>query len=714
MIALNLFLRKKSAKISEILQTENAECGLACLGMICSFYKFFTDLSTLRSRFPISQKGCTIQHIMEIAHSLDFTSRPLKLDLNGIPHLKLPCILHWEFNHFVVLESVQKTTVTIIDPSFGRRTISLVDLSKSFTGIALELLPTRQFEQKSEKRTIKMSQLFGQLVDVKKSVIQIIVLAVALEIFGILNPLYVQLVLDKVIVSDSKELLNVLVIGFICILIFHRCVEWMRSWMLMYLGTIVNIQWRSNVLHHLLHLPVSYFEKRTLGDVVSRFNSIDVIQKTLTVSFIESVLDGVMVIITLAIMLVYSPSLSLVSIGAMLLYIAGRLVTYLPLKSATEEKIVYDAKSQTNFLETVRGVKAIKLYSCQENRHALSTNLMIDNTNAGVEVQRIRLNYSTLNSLIFGIERILVFYFGAKLVISGDFTIGVLMAFNIYREKFGSRMTALVDRYFEFSMLRIQGERLADIVLENKEPNFLSSIATHQISTSIRFDGISFRHADGEPLILNDLSFAVAEGESVALIGPSGCGKTTIVNLILGILKPVSGQIFIGESDVAEIGFNNVRKLVGTVMQDDTLFSGSIADNICFFDNERDQMFIVECAKLAWINDDINAMPMGYNTLIGDMGAALSGGQKQRILIARALYKKPKILLLDEATSHLDVDLEQKVNASIKSLNMTRVIVAHRLETIASADRIVDISRLDITASVKSLAPAADPICLPG
>jgi ATP-binding cassette subfamily B protein RaxB len=361
------------------------------------------------------------------------------------------------------------------------------------------------------------------------------------------------------------------------------------------------------------------------------------------------------------------------------------------LKKATEERIIHEAKLSTNIIESVRGMRSISLFSKQSDRHSLTANHLVDLINAGVNVDKIKLNYSTMNSLIFGMERILVFFFGAQLVLQGAFTVGVLIAFNIYREKFDLRISSLIDKYFDFRMLRVQADRLADIVLHEKEPNIDLHQDTSELAPSIKLSNVSFAYAEGEQKVLENISFEVNAGESVAIVGPSGAGKSTLINLLLGIINPQSGTICIGNTPLNKIGFNNLRKVVGTVMQDDTLFSGSISDNICFFDHSKEFDRIIECAKMAHIHDEIIAMPMGYDTLIGDMGTALSGGQKQRLLIARALYKEPKILVLDEATSHLDVELERKVNDSIRQLSVTRIIVAHRPETIQSADRIIDI-----------------------
>jgi ATP-binding cassette subfamily B protein RaxB len=412
-------------------------------------------------------------------------------------------------------------------------------------------------------------------------------------------------------------------------------------------------------------------------------------------------------------MFVYSRVLGCVAVTAMALYALMRWLWYRPLRRATEEQIVRTAKQQTHFLETVRGAKTIKLFNRHDERRASWVSLLVEQVNAGLHVQKLQLLYQQINGLLFGIEGILIIWLGARMVMDGQFTVGVLIAFNAYKGQFDSRVGSLIDKYFEVKMLQLQGERLADIVFERPEPD---AVLRHvpgeadDLAASIEFDAIGFRYADGEPAVLDGVSFSIKPGESVALVGPSGCGKTTLVNVLLGVLEPTAGRVRIGGVDINKLGLGQIRSLVGTVLQDDVLFAGSIGENISFFDPDADPKWIVECARLAAVHADIGAMPMGYNTLVGDMGTVLSGGQKQRVLLARALYKRPKILVLDEATSHLDLQREQQVNAAVNTLRMTRLIVAHRPETIASAERVVMLNngRIVLDRPTATLAHAPD------
>jgi ATP-binding cassette subfamily B protein RaxB len=674
-----------------ILQTEATECGLACLGMVASYHGYRTDLASLRRKFSISLKGVTLSGLMQIAHRLELATRPLKLDLDHLSQLKLPCILHWNFNHFVVLKEVGIKSVTIHDPAFGIRKLSFEELSKSFTGVALEVWPNSGFQQQEQRQPIRLRQLMGRVTGLGRSFTQILLLALSLEVFALVSPFFMQWVIDNVIVSADRDLLTTLAIGFGLLMLMQQAVTAIRSWVLMYMGTTLNIQWRANVFTHLVSLPIQYFEKRHLGDVVSRFSSIDQIQRTLTTSFLEAVLDGLMTIVTLVMMFIYSPTLGWIAVGAMTLYALTRWAWYRPLRTATEEQIIHAAKQQSHFLETIRGVKAIKLFQRQEERRSTWLTLVVDQINADLRTQKLQLLYKLINGLLFGVENILIIWLGAKLVLDGNFTVGVLMAFLAYKGQFDTRVSSLIDKYFEVKMLQLQGERLADIVTTEPETGQETNLhlIDKELPATLSVQNVRYRYAEQEPYVLDGVTFTINEGESVAIVGPSGCGKTTLLNVLLGILPASEGDVMIGGANVKHIGVNALRATIGTVLQDDVLFAGSIADNISFFDPEANQAWIEQCAAMAAIAPDIMAMPMGYNTLVGDMGTVLSGGQKQRVLLARALYKRPKILFLDEATSHLDVAKEQEVNAAIKALAMTRIIVAHRPETIASANRVI-------------------------
>lgn len=682
-------------KVPVILQTESSECGLACLAMIAGYYGYESDLLTLRQKHPISQKGATLTTLVKIANNLHLTTRPLKLELDELNQLRLPCILHWDLNHFVVLKNISASKITIVDPAFGEKVFTYDQASAHFTGIALELWPDSNFEEKKDKTSIHIFKLFGEIRGLWKSLGQILILALVLEIFSLVSPFFMQWVIDHAIVSADLNLLTTLAIGFGLLMVLSSLISLLQAWVVMHMATTLNVQWKANIFHHLVNLPTNFFQKRHLGDIISRFGSIDAIQRTLTTSFLTAILDGLMTLFTLILMFVYSAKLGWIAVITMLIYAVIRWIWYYPLRRATEDQIVHAAKQNTHFMETMRGIRTIKQFEKQDYRQATWLSLFVNQINAGLTTQKLNLMFGFVNTLLFGLQNIIIVWLGATLVIEGEFTVGVLMAFIAYKNQFSGRVSSLIDKYVEVKMLSLHGERLADIVLTDREKTDSSLFlpeSSEQQKKGIDVKSLRFRYSENEPWIIHGINFNIPEGQSVAIVGPTGCGKTTLMNLLLGNLTPEHGEVKIGGQSIKNSGSNKIRSFIAYVAQDDVLFAGSILENISFFDDGVQQDWVEQCAKMASVHDEIITMPMGYQTLVGDMGNILSGGQKQRVLLARALYRKPKILFLDEATSNLDIRKEKEINDMIKSLNITRITIAHRPETIASVDRIITLN----------------------
>lgn len=689
---LNLSFRHK---LPVLRQTQAAECGLTCVGMIAGFYGHQIDMVSLRHRFPSSQKGSTLTDVMSFAQNLGMGCRAVRLELDELHKLSLPCVLHWDMNHFVVLKSISKNTITIHDPARGVRKVAMDEVSRSFTGVALELYPAATFEQKNEKKSISMLNLIRNVSGIGSAFTQVALLSLALEFFGIISPFYMQWVIDQVLVSSDRDLLTLLGVAFISITLFQNLISALRSWVTTWFSSMLSVQWSGNLCAHLLGLPLSYFEERHVGDILSRFGSIANIQSTLTGRFISSIFDGVMALVTLAVIFTYNANLTFVVIGLFLLYALIRWISFEPFRQANEDQLLASAQAQSQLLESIRGVQAIKLNNKQDLRVSTFTNETVESTNKGITTQKLSIGFSTLQGTISGVGKIVLIWLAAGQVLDGNFTSGMLVAFISFSDQFISRSAGLINALIEFKMLRLHGERISDIVLTEKEQNMESNIALAEQEGPVRLDirQLSFRYSATDAEIFTGFNLSIEAGESIAIIGPSGQGKTTLAKLLLGLLKPVSGSICINGVDHAKLGMTHYRDLIGSVMQSDMLFAGSIMDNISFFDASLDRHHVERVARIAQIHDDIMAMPMGYNSMVGDMGSSLSGGQVQRVILARALYRKPRILILDEATSHLDVARESAINAAIKHMAMTRVIIAHRPETILSADRIIQISR---------------------
>lgn len=678
-------------RVPLILQTEMAECGLACLAMVAGFYGHQVDLLSLRHRFAVSTKGATLEQLINVSDQLHLSARPLKLDLEELCQLQMPAILHWDLNHFVVLKKVNRKFVWIHDPAMGECKITLAEASKHFTGIGLELLPTKAFEKKKEKISLPLSNFWSQLSGLKRVLIHVFLLSLLIQLFALVSPFFMQIILDDIIISQDLDLLFIVAIGFFLLTLINQATSTLRSLVLLHLGNQLSVQMTSKLFRHLLRLPLTYFESRHLGDIVSRFGSLGSIQSLLTTGLISVLLDGLMAITTLIMMFVYLPLLAWVVVSAVIIYALIRVASFTPFRRLNEEQIIASAKEDSNFMETIRAAQSIKIFGKEIQRQALWHNYYVDSLNTGIRTAKLGLIFEVANSLLFAIENIVVIYLGAKAVIASEISVGMLLAFISYKGQFASKASALIGKAIEYKMLSLHLERVADIAMTETEVGLNSVDKEIPLNGQITLQDLSFRYDNNQPYLFENVNVTINQGESVAIVGASGGGKTTLLKVMLGLFQANKGQVLVDGVSIGRIGLRNFRSQVAAVMQDDQLLSGSMSDNISFFDANVDQDWLEQCAKLAAIHDEIIEMPMEYNSLVGDMGTSLSGGQKQRVLLARALYKKPKILFLDEATSHLDVKLESIVNQEIKQLNVTRIIIAHRPETILSADRIVQL-----------------------
>ena len=684
------FLSGSKYRLPVIMQSEAAECGLAVLAMVSSYYGYQTDLLSMRRRFSVSSHGLNLKNLIDMAGNLGFSSRALQLELSEVKDLQLPCILHWDMNHFVVLKSVNKNKVIIHDPASGESIYSLDELGKHFTGVALELTPTSNFKIKNDKNKIKIKQLINGVTGLKRVLLQIFALSALLQIFSVIMPFYMQIVVDDVIQYQDGELLILLVVGFGLVFFLQLISNWVREYIILYLSSKFSFHISSMVFNQLIHLPMDYFEKRHTGDIISRFDSLQKIKEFVSIGFVSAIVDGLMAIVILAVMLIYNVWLTLLVIFICLFYISLRLLLYAPLRLKTQEAIAEKAKHDSVFIEVVRSIQTIKIFQKENDRQNIWKNHLANTLNSEISISKWNITYDNINKLLFGVENLLVIYLAANSVMDNLMSLGMLYAFINYKSQFVDRVNNLTDHIIEFKMLALHLDRLSDIVLNKREnTSAIPALLNQELSGKIEVKNLSYRYGEADLPVFEGVSFTIQAGETVAIVGASGAGKTTLIKCLMGLLVPTEGEIIIDDKPLKDIF--EYRKKISGVMQDDQLFNGSIYDNIACFSPDIEHDKVIFSAKMAAIHDDIKNMPMEYNTLVGDMGSNLSGGQKQRIMLSRALYSDPKIMFLDEATSNLDIENESYVSQNIKELNITRVIVAHRPETISSADRVIEI-----------------------
>lgn len=681
------FARRRRLPI--IQGAEAAECGLACMAMIARYHGHDVDLNGLRQRFSLSMSGATLRSLMGLAEPLGLAARALRVELSALGKVRLPAVLHWDLNHFVVLKSVKGDKAVVHDPAMGARTYTLDELSKHFTGVVLELTPADSFQRVTARAPIKLTSLWSRMTGFWSAFFQILGLSLALQVATFALPFQMQLVVDEAIFRADRDLLTVLALGFGALVIVQASIEALRGWALQVFGHLLTFQMVGNIVRHLMRLPADYFEKRHVGDILSRIGSAGAIQDVLTRGVVAALIDGVMALVAVIILFLYSPTLAGVVIGAVALNLAIAFAVFPALKARMEEQIIEQAREQSHIMETVRAATTIKIMGRESERESSWRNLYANVTNAAVSVGKYTLSLAFTQSLVTGLQTVLVIYLGARAIIAGDgFSIGMLLAFLSFRQTFTDRATALINQAMQFRFLGLHLDRLADIVSAEAEaaPTMTPPL---RVLGGIEISEVSYRYGAADPLVLTGVDLSIAPGEFLAITGASGGGKTTLMKLLLGLRPPSGGTITLDGQPATPELWRAWREQVGVVAQDDRLLSGTIADNIAFFDPDLDMARVHEAAVAARIHDDIGRMPMQYLSLVGDMGSTLSGGQKQRVLLARALYRRPRVLILDEGTANLDVDTEELIGDLISALPITRIVVAHRPALLQRADRVV-------------------------
>ena len=675
-----------------IQQAESSECGLACVAMVAGYHGYDVSLLSLRRRFPISLKGTTIKTLMTIAESLNLETRALKVEIDQISGLQIPAIIHWNFNHFVVLVDIKQNGEKFIlhDPSKGVISCTKQQFSQSYTGVALELVPTINFEKKNDRPKLRLNQLWTSTKGVIGAFSQIILLSFLLQAVVLIAPFYMQTAIDSALPFADSGLLAILALGFGGLAIVNAVASWLRSRLLLHIAQALSFQMVSNLVRHMLRLPLAWFEKRQIGDVISRFSSTMPVSDLLAKGLIAGIVDGVMAIITLLLMIAYSPALALLAFGSLGVIAAIRLGLLPVYNRYNRDAIGAQAIEQSVIIESLHGIAAIKAFNQESDRFRLWRDKKASAINALIKLGRIRNVTDIGEQAVIDFESVAFVFISVSMIMLDQLTIGMVFAFVAYKTQFLKAGSKLVLALGDYRALDVHLERISEIAFGEAEDS-VSPSRRDGTDGQLEVRGVRYSYGMGEPEILTDVNFSIAAGQSLAITGPSGGGKTTLIKLILGLLEPTHGIILVGGRPLTRGDFRSWRAQVGYVAQDDSLYGGSIADNIAFFDSEIDLERVEQVAKIAVIHDDIIRMPMGYSTYVGDMGSALSGGQKARVLLARALYRNPKILFIDEGTANLDIVTEAAVNAALSGLGITKIIIAHRPETIASADHVLQL-----------------------
>jgi len=670
-----------------ILAAEQADCGLACLAMVAGYWGHKIDLTDLKKRFPSSAAGATLATLMDVGEALGLRTRPIRVEIEELELLQLPAVLHWRFDHFVVLSGFDGREATIIDPAVGARKVPRKVLSDAFTGVALELDRAPEFRPIDARTPLRLRDLFRGLSGLNAVAGQALIVSLALQVVLFALPLQTQLTLDRAISGEDADILLPLAVAFGVIVVTHALLDGLRAWTLNIVGAGLNFRLLSNVVHRLIRLPMAYFQVRAVGDVLSRVNSVRSVQEVLTKGVLTAGLDLLTALGALAIMTLYSPPLALIAALFAAVSAGVTMLIYPRVRRQIAEQVVESAQEQNHLIESVRGATLIKVLGLETTRDSQWQNLLIRALNAGLLASKWQSINAAVQVGLQGLQGVIILYLGARSVLSGSgLSIGMLVAFLAYRQIFAERANALNLQLVQFRLLDVHLERLKDILSEPPETVAGANIC---VRGAIELQGVTYAYGAGLPLVLRDLDLVISQGEFVAIVGASGAGKTTLVKLLLGLLEPSSGRIRIDGRELAPDTRSAVRRHIGYVAQNDQLLAGPVAENIAGFPLELDLDRVKRAAAAAKIADEIEEMPMGYWTRVGDMGTSLSGGQLQRVILARAIYRDPAILVLDEGTANLDSENEALICDFVKGLKITRIVVAHRPRLIEAADRVL-------------------------
>lgn len=695
-------------RIRPVPQVAAGDCGLACLAMVLQAHGSDVDIQHLRGSLSSSINGISLKRIIDGASQYRLSARAVRADLQNLRALRLPAMLHWNFNHYVILESLGRDDAVIIDPASGRRRMSMKEVDGHFTGIAVEFWKMPDYSRVRRLVRTSLSDFWTSMRGARRSAFLIIAISLAVQFLLLISPLLFSVMIDQAVGLESEQLLWSIFAAIVGASLLAVLGDLVRRFSLLAIGSQLISQINLNLVNHLLRLPFQYFQQRRLSDLLTRVDSTRSLKDALTEGAVPILVDGIFSLVSLALLFSVHPGVAAITVGFLVLFIVVKSGTYSRLRARAEEVIDREADEQASLMETLRGMQVIKTMNAERLRLSAwhGANAMALHSNQ--RLQKFSATLVAARSMVTSLDFATVAALCALLVIAGDITVGVLFAVIALRQQFQDRVYPLVDRIFEFRLVHMRLQRLADITSTAQEiPDDAEKSAVSIVGEgAISLRGVRYRYAPDLPWILDGLDLDVEAGEFLAINGQSGGGKSTLVRLMIGLLRPEEGQILIDGNVLDERSLEAYRSDIAVVMQDDQLFSGTIFDNISGFDPDCDEDAIKHAARMAGVDEDIERMPMGYFSFIGDMGSSLSGGQQQRILLARALYRKPKILFLDEGTANLDPRREQHIIDMLKSLDITVVCVAHRSKTLEQADRVFEMRHGRLVLTRAALADA--------
>lgn len=686
-------LRRKQRRVPEMRQMTAVECGTACLAMILNYYGYATSISEVQEHCGVGRDGLTALEIVKSARLYGLRVRTVSVTLDDFRYVTLPAIVHWEFNHFLIVERRTSNAMYVVDPALGRRKLSLEEFDEGFTGVAIMLEPRAQFKQRAAQKVLTPWAYMRSLLSMRTIITQILGASLLLQLLGLGVPVLTEIIIDNILPQKDPNLLTILGLGMLILVLMQGVAIFLRSSLLIYLQTRIDTNMMLNFFEHMLSLPYRFFQLRLNGDLLARMNSNLAIRDLLTNQLISTLLDGSTVIVYFVILLIFSRYIALIALAIGIVQVILLLVTSPPIRRLTQRDLEAQGKTQGYMNEILSGIATLKAAGAEHRAFDRWENLFFDEMNISLRLRYLSSVISAVLGILNLLAPLLLLWVGAMQVIDGKMSIGAMLAFNTLAISFLIPLGSLAGSVQELQVVRAHFSRVADVIGTDPEQDPIAVKTPHRLKGYIELRHVGFRYDQNAPHILRDIDTKIYPGQKVALIGKTGSGKSTLGKLLVGLIHPTNGSILYDGIPLESLNYQEVRSQFGVVLQESFIFSGSVRENIALNNPDMDMDRIIQACRLAVIDEDIAKMPMGYDTLVSEGGSAFSGGQRQRVALARALAHHPALLLLDEATSALDVVTEQAVEQNLSRLPCTQIIIAHRLSTIRNADVILVLDR---------------------
>jgi len=673
-------------RVDFLAQMEATECGAAALAMVLAYHGHHAPLAEVRQACGISRDGASALAILKAARGYGLAAEGVRVEPEQLGRVPLPAILHWDFDHFVVLERVDRGGATLVDPAHGRRRVDLRELGRSFTGAALVFTPTAALARRARVRPslARYREVFRRNTP---ALVQVLLATLTLEGVALVFPVATQLLLDRVVVPRQAPWLWALALGLGAAAVTTCVLGLVRGWVALNLQVELNRVLMGGFLGHLVRLPLGFFLQRDPGDLVQRAQSNAELQDLLSTRAVNAVLDGFLLLGYAALMIAYNPRLAGLVIAIRLLDVAAMAALWDRNRQLMAAGQAAGGREGAALVEALSGLEATKASGAEGRMVRRWAHRMTERVNHGLELQRLARISGALLGLFQGVTGLLVFAVGGREVLANRMTLGTFVAFLTLQGLFAAPMSSLVAALARLQSLGTHLRRLDDVMETAVEP--AGSGDPGRLGGAVELQDVDYRFAPGGPPVLEGIRVRIAPGEKVALVGPTGAGKSTLARLLLGLHLPDRGTVRLDGRDLRDLDLGAVRRQMGVVLQETFLFDDTVRANLALHDEGLDQARLLWAARMACVDDVIAGLPRGLDSRVGENGSLLSGGQRQRLSLARALARDPAILLLDEATSSLDLATEARVHANLASLGCTRILIAHRMATVRDADRIL-------------------------